>query len=117
MYIFVGYSKESTNFLQWSQFPNTKRAPDRNGNSQNALVARVITNEIASLRNNVSLILLSYKQFDAFSNNAWLQNNEPGRYGSIEDMHNEIHDKVGQGGHMGSLGVSAFDPVFWLHHT
>ena len=117
MYIFVGYSKESTNFLQWSQFPNTKRAPDRNGNSQNALVARVITNESASLRNNVSLILLSYKQFDAFSNNAWLQNNEPGRYGSIEDMHNEIHDKVGQGGHMGSLGVSAFDPVFWLHHT
>jgi tyrosinase len=80
-------------------------------------VAQVITNESASLRNNVSLILLSYKQFDAVSDNAWARNEKPGTYGSLEDVHNEIHDKVGQGGHMGSLEVSAFDPVFWLHHT
>ncbi|KAF2194899.1 Di-copper centre-containing protein [Zopfia rhizophila CBS 207.26] len=100
----------------WSQFLNTKRAPDSNGSSQNGLVSQVITNENASLRTNVSLVLLSYKQFDAVSNNAWLRNNRPGRYGSLEDIHNEIHDKIGQGGHMGSLEVSSFDPVFWLHH-
>jgi tyrosinase len=102
---------------QWSRIPNTKRSPDANGNSQNALVGRVITNEAASLRNNVSLVLLSYKDFDAFSSNQWLQNGTRGTYGSVEDMHNEIHDKVGNGGHMGSLEVSSFDPVFWLHHT
>ncbi|KAF2259352.1 Di-copper centre-containing protein [Lojkania enalia] len=101
----------------WSQFPNTIRAPDRNGNSRNSLVSRVITNEAASLRTNVSLMLLSYKEFDGFSNNAWLRSGTPGTYGSLEDVHNEIHDKVGNGGHMGSLDVSSFDPVFWLHHT
>lgn len=93
------------------------RCPDQNGNSQDAVVARVLKNENASLRTNVSLILLSYQEFDAFSNNEWIQNEQPGNYGSLEDIHNEIHDKVGQGGHMGSLAVSAFDPVFWLHHT
>lgn len=108
---------ELSNIMQWSRFTETKRAPNRAGNSQDALVSRVITNEAASLRNNVSLALLSYKQFDAFSNNAWLRNGTPGQYGSLEDIHNEIHDKIGQGGHMGSLEVSSFDPVFWLHHT
>lgn len=76
----------------------------------------MISNENASLRNNVSLILLSYKQFDAFSNNEWLRNGQPGTYGSLEDIHNEIHDKTGGGGHMSALEVAAFDPVFWLHH-
>ena len=76
----------------------------------------MISNENASLRNNVSLILLSYKQFDAFSNNEWLRNGQAGTYGSLEDIHNEIHDKTGGNGHMSALEVAAFDPVFWLHH-
>ncbi|KAF2466428.1 Di-copper centre-containing protein [Lindgomyces ingoldianus] len=102
---------------RWRQFPNTKRAPDSSGNSQNGVVSQVITNENESLRTNVSLILLSYTHFDAFSNNAWLEDEDAGAYGSLEDLHGEIHDKVGEGGHMGSLAVSAFDPVFWMHHT
>jgi hypothetical protein len=65
-------------------------------------------NENASLRTNVSLLLLSYNRFDAFSDDQWSQDQDPGRYGSLEDVHNEIHDKLGQGGHMGSLGASAF---------
>ncbi|KAH7128377.1 tyrosinase precursor [Dendryphion nanum] len=104
----------------WRQYGNTKRTPNPpgpKGSSQNGEVGRVITNEAASLRNNVSIVLLSYKQFDAISNNAWYPGSNR-RYASIEDMHNEIHDKVGgRGGHMGALEVSAFDPVFWLHHT
>jgi hypothetical protein len=43
--------------------------------------------------------------FDGFSNNAWLQNEDSGTYGSLEDLHGEIHDKVGSGGHMGALCV------------
>lgn len=102
----------------WSQHRATVRSPDRNGNSQNSLVSRVLTNESASLRANVSLILLSYKQFDAFSDSQWAQGERPGDFGSLEDLHNEIHDKIGgSGGQMGSLATSAFDPVFWLHHT
>lgn len=65
-------------------------------------------NESASLRSNVSLLLLSYNRFDAFSDSQWAQDQDPGVYGSLEDVHNEIHDKLGQGGHMGSLASSAF---------
>jgi tyrosinase len=104
---------------EWSQFPSTLRYPRTTTQSQDNLVTRAMQNDSSSLRSNVSLILLSptYRNFDAFSNNAWLQNGQPGSFGSLEDIHNEIHDKTGgPSGHMSSLDVSAFDPVFWLHH-
>ncbi len=33
----------------------------------------------------------------------------------LQDLHDRIHGWVG--GDMGSIGTSAFDPVFWAHHT
>lgn len=38
-------------------------------------------------------------------------------WGSLEDIHNTVHVYAGGGGHMGSVPTSAFDPIFWLHHT
>ena len=35
-------------------------------------------------------------------------------YGSLEDIHNAVHNLVGGGGHMASIPVSSFDPLFWL---
>ena len=35
-------------------------------------------------------------------------------YGSLEDIHNTVHNLVGGGGHMAGIQVSAFDPIFWL---
>lgn len=64
----------------------------------------------------MSLLLLSYKDFDAFSSNRWDTSTNMNAYGSLEDVHNGIHDRVGGGGHMSSLDASAFDPIFWLHH-
>ena len=61
--------------------------------------------------------MLSYTNYDAFSFNAWDPSTNPGEFGSLEDVHNEIHDRVGGGGHMSSLEVSSFDPFFWLHHV
>ncbi|KAK0734565.1 common central domain of tyrosinase-domain-containing protein [Lasiosphaeria miniovina] len=102
---------------QWSKYPTTVRYPNRvTGQSQDARIAPILSNELASLRSNVGLLLLSYKNFDAFSFNQWDTSTSPGEYGSLEDVHNEIHDRVGGGGHMSSLEVSAFDPFFWLHH-
>ncbi|KAI5862472.1 common central domain of tyrosinase-domain-containing protein [Durotheca rogersii] len=47
----------------------------------------------------------------------------PTRYMSLEYIHNNIHnlaggtDMVGSGlGHLSEVSVSAFDPLFWLHH-
>ncbi|KAL2067332.1 hypothetical protein VTL71DRAFT_1757 [Oculimacula yallundae] len=37
---------------------------------------------------------------------------------SIESVHNQVHGAIGlAGGHMSILSYSAFDPIFWLHHT
>lgn len=38
-------------------------------------------------------------------------------WGSLEDIHNTVHNYAGGGGHMSSVPTSAFDPIFWLHHT
>ena len=63
----------------------------------------------------------SYTDFAAFSNTQWDQSGNPGTYGSLEDIHNDIHSQVGGAtpvgpGHMSDPDYSAFDPVFWLHH-
>jgi len=34
---------------------------------------------------------------------------------NIELLHDGIHDWVG--GDMGKVPFSAFDPIFWMHHT
>ncbi len=102
---------------QWSKYPSTVRYPNQSGKSNDAVIGPILANENASLRTNVSMLLLGYHDFDGFSNNQWNQGIQPGRYGSLEDIHNEIHDKLGGGGHMSALEVSAFDAVFWLHHT
>jgi tyrosinase len=101
---------------QWSRIPTTVRYPDRNGNSNNSQVASAISNMSAALRKSV-VIALAFQNYNAFSNNRWLQNQQPGDYGSLENIHDNLHGTIGGGGHMGDLGVSAFDPVFWLHHT
>jgi tyrosinase len=100
----------------WSRFPATARYPDRNGNSNNSQVNSAITNMSAALRRSV-VIALSFQNYNAFSNNRWLKNQQPRDYGSLENIHDNLHGAIGGRGHMGALDVSAFDPVFWLHHT
>ncbi|KAF9775275.1 hypothetical protein IL306_006642 [Fusarium sp. DS 682] len=93
-----------------------------------------------NLRERVVYLLKSYSVFDQVSHNQWDSKRKPrldsqGRpsttsgqgFGSIEDIHNALHTLVGgQGrdafnrrrtGHMSRVPISAFDPIFWLHHT
>ncbi len=39
------------------------------------------------------------------------------RANSVENIHNLVHNAVGGHGHMSDIATSAFDPIFWLHHT
>lgn len=39
------------------------------------------------------------------------------RGNSVENIHNLVHNAVGGYGHMSDTAISAFDPIFWLHHT
>lgn len=96
--------------------------------SQDELIANDIElnnqNKSSNLRERLTLLVTSYKLYGPFSNQAW-NRGQPGRYGSIEGVHDSIHTSVGgQGstqddfpGHMSMIPYAAFDPAFWLHHT
>ncbi|KAK7937823.1 tyrosinase precursor (monophenol monooxygenase) [Apiospora aurea] len=36
--------------------------------------------------------------------------------GSLEDLHNSYHGWIGGDGHMSTVPVAGFDPIFWVHH-
>lgn len=57
-----------------------------------------------------------YDNFTLFSTSAWIENGIQNA-DSAESIHDVIHNNVGQGGSMTYLEFSAYDPIFWLHHT
>lgn len=102
---------------------------------------RAINQELpveGNLRERLVYLIKSYEIFDQVSHNQWDPKRVPDNtsgdpeidglgFGSFEDIHNTVHGFVGgygkdsQGrritGHMSSVPISAFDPIFWLHHT
>lgn len=71
-----------------------------------------------NLTERVFWILTAYTNFGAMCCNLFPgSESEWNNWGSLEDIHNAVHVYVGNKGHMNSIAVSAFDPVFWLHHT
>ena len=112
-----------SNDKQYRNWPNTLRYPTStikaNATSQNDQVFAAMESQFQGLQSDVNILMNdpNYKDFAAFSNHVW-QRNEPGTFASIEDLHNSIHVAIGGNmGHMSQLDYSAFDPVFWLHHT
>jgi tyrosinase len=55
-------------------------------------------------------LLTTYQPFNQVSNKA-----NGGTIGNFETLHDGVHNVFGLG-HMGIIEVSAFDPIFWLHH-
>lgn len=75
-----------------------------------------------NLSERVAYILKAYKRFGPMSYNAYPHDarDEASKaeiWGSMEDIHNSVHGLIGGGGHMGMIETSAYDPIFWLHHT
>ncbi len=72
--------------------------------------------KVSRLRSSTYQLIAQQSNYGAFSNTGYTD--ERGRlYNSLENMHNAIHGLVGNGGHMGNIPLSAFDPLFWLHHA
>ncbi|KAH0538314.1 hypothetical protein FGG08_005088 [Glutinoglossum americanum] len=100
----------------FSQYPETVRYPDGAGQSRNNLVDQQLRNSRTTFRDGLYTLFTAYNRFDWFSNKAWMPGNGGRGYNSIESIHDQIHGLVGNGGHMGVVDYSAFDPIFWLHH-
>lgn len=88
-----------------------------NAVTQNDRIAAILDNSRNSRMNRLFNLFAHYRNFAQFSNEAWMVNNV-GNADSLESVHDDIHDAIGgDGGHMTYPDYSAFDPVFWLHHT
>ncbi|KAK0632863.1 hypothetical protein B0T14DRAFT_560507 [Immersiella caudata] len=120
----------ATAFLQrpWNIWTSTFRAPttnDERAQSNNSLIARNLDQAFPSLSQRLYILFSNYRNYTAFSNNAFTgANNET--YDSLEAIHDTVHNLAGggglgqpnvQGGHMSYIPYSAFDPIFFLHHT
>jgi tyrosinase len=68
---------------------------------------------LRSQRSSLYTILSQYQTFNQFSNDGSCS---PGGPGSLENLHNPIHTSNWPG-HMSPASVSAYDPMFWLHHA
>jgi len=62
---------------------------------------------------------LHAKTYEEFSSQlvSVIKTYKPYGYVPLETPHNSIHDIIGgDGGNMSDISISAFDPIFWLHH-
>ena len=73
-----------------------------------------------NLTERTAYILQSYSTFAAVSHNLFRSDGrrrfaDAANWGSLEEIHNAVHNLVGgTGGHMSGITGSAFDPIFWL---
>ncbi|KAI1335061.1 Di-copper centre-containing protein [Xylariaceae sp. FL0016] len=112
-----------------AKYKETIRNPTNTGGSDEKEMVKELTNLFKgtsswwskkgkNLTERILYILQSYDQFGAASNNKFTRGTPKfENWGSIEDVHNAVHVYTGNGGHMNFPAASAFDPIFWLHHT
>lgn len=62
-------------------------------------------------------LVLGYENFNLFGSKGWDATQNTSYYDSIEAVHDIIHIYGGLGGHMTYVPLSAFDPLFWMHHA
>lgn len=81
-------------------------------------MAQNLDNYAEALRSRLFTLFTNYHDYASFSNEAWILQNNPEGYDSIESVHDLIHGLTGgNNGHMSYIEYSAFDPIFFLHHA
>jgi tyrosinase len=97
-------------FYSWD---TTIRSPPQgyvnNATSDNDLANQIFSKQQTNNRDMLYKLLTVYQPFNEWSNKA-----NGGKLGSIETLHDGIHNSFG--GNMGIVMASAFDPVFYFHH-
>ncbi|KAJ9648776.1 hypothetical protein H2199_000689 [Coniosporium tulheliwenetii] len=95
--------------LRQPQPPRSRQPADGND-----IVVQRMNFDRLMLRDRLYNVLTTYDNFTDAGTEAWKADNAL-KWDSLEAVHNIPHNNIG--GHMWYLPWSAFDPVFWLHHT
>jgi tyrosinase len=80
--------------------------------NDNATLDQRLRDILDSQRKALYKILSQYSTFDQFTSGSCTT----GGVGTLELLHGPIHTKNSPG-HMAPSAVTAFDPMFWLHHA
>ncbi|KAI1083196.1 Di-copper centre-containing protein [Whalleya microplaca] len=123
-YVFRPFNKSTFPDFPYNTWSETKRAPrpiySANATSNNTFVESSLDAHLPSFQQRLYNLFSNYPDYQKFSNEGWIPsgvgNNDT--YDSIESLHDSIHI-VGGGiyGHLAIIAYSAFDPIFFLHHT
>lgn len=109
------------NYGEISSLPYTARHYDLSiGSNQDAASADLVARSAARLSNLYELLVSrsTWTEFSAYKVSGAMNDGV-----NVEGIHGEIHNAIGgiKGGtaygHMTVTEISAFDPVFWLHHA
>ncbi|PSN64506.1 Di-copper centre-containing protein [Corynespora cassiicola Philippines] len=97
----------------WNTWPGTLRDPN---SLQSSAVSRVdnVAKDLDAVRPNLQSRI--YNLLSMQHNYTLISDNQQSG-DSLESTHDTVHNVIGSGGHMSALAYSAFDPIFWLHHT
>lgn len=92
--------------------------------SRDNVVGQLLNAFQPSIQTRLYNLFATYNNYTTFSNSGWIFNlfgfegtDDISSYDSIESIHDLIHGVTGDGGHMQIVDISAFDPLFMLHHT
>ena len=108
--------------LQLKFWDETKRAPNTTKSitdppSNNALVNDALLSKLPEIQQRLFILFSSYHDYNSFSNKAWAASQNLSTWDSIEAVHDIIHIYGGLKGDMTYVPLSAFDPLFFLHHA
>lgn len=103
-------------FASWNQTMRYPTAWSSDAVSQNSLIGPILDNNRVSFADRLYNLFTNYNNFTEFGNEAWLSP-AVSNADSLESVHDVIHSITGSNGHMTFLDYSAFDPIFFLHHT
>ena len=112
-------SGERDNFLDIpvTGYENTVRTPGDSGKNQEYVINKILDSNYLGLRDRLYTALTRQTEYRPFSNNEYPADQRKDNYENIDSIHNQIHGIVGSVGHMAFVSFSAFDPIFFLHHT
>ncbi|KAK6530954.1 hypothetical protein TWF281_007784 [Arthrobotrys megalospora] len=122
-YTFQSADSISTFWANFARWRTTLRQPTNDGVAQEELADRSMQNGFTKYRIALSATFSVIKTnifYPSRRQSTYLAFSLP-RYNdfaaSIESLHDEVHATIGGAGHMTYVPYSAYDPIFWLHHS
>jgi tyrosinase len=106
--------KNIANPLKGYNFKDTETHDFMNGDTTERKPTFTVDNR-KQLRSDLWTVLSSNQIYNAFATQALTTDGGNFNPSSLEAIHDNIH--ILTGGHMTIVPQSAYDPVFWLHHT